>query len=644
MKKASIILALFFTTLCYGQLQVGFVTDDISCFGGQDGTITAQASGGTNPYSYLWATGDTAQTLTGLAAGIYTVTVTDAVGDTVSGFATLTEPLAMGLNFAQIPSNCGLNNGEATVFITHGAGPYDVLWSNMGSGTAILNVAPGGYSATVTDANGCTQHANVIVQEDSACYAVIRGRAFYDLNLNCIMDGNDWPVANNLIMVSPGHLAYTNSLGFYSIQVPGGSYHLSSIGAGQYNTFTCPSSSDSIAVSIVDGDRVIVDLPIDSPSFRDVRVNLFSHATIPGANHELTVIVLNRGPDSLPSFSGYIVMDSINAGASIINPPVNVVEDSFVIGNPSRLYFTITQLGPYQPIRFTVYSVNPPIPILNIGYVLCHTAVIDPPIGYNMELPNDTSKSCRTVVAAYDPNDKQVFSNGRSVDGDALPGDSIFNYYIRFQNTGNNMAYNVTVKDTLDVTLSPSSFEFVDASHAYKVEFDGDRIVHFVFEDINLVDTSVSLIESQGYVSFNIKIAQPEVLEIPIPNQAAIYFDYNPPIFTNTVLTTRKEPVEPSDTLEPVDSVVIGIYDIDEVRLNVSPNPASNMVSINANGRPISMVVLYNLSGKQVANQQINQANTVQLPVGEYAPGLYILQVNAGGEVYRTKLVLGIER
>lgn len=644
MKK---ILSLLFVVLLIsyqtkGQIVILFATDSVTCHGGSDGSIRTQIASANSPFTYLWSDGSTDPDIYNKPVGTYTVTVTDALGDTASRTGYIPEPQGLHFTFYPTPANCGVNDGSATAYIQNGTPPLTYAWSNFTSGSAILNVPSGGYSLTVTDANGCTSHQNVIVPKDSNCFGIISGMAYFDWDSNCVRNGTEPGLVNKLIQVSPGYFAATRSNGIYSIKVDPGTYSLKALkNAGQQIPYTLNcGTGDSLVTSVQLNDSLPnQDFPIEVPVIRDVSVSITSHRTIPGANHELTIIIRNRGYDSIPRFSGYLELDSLNTTGNLINPPSNVTQDSLVVGTPSRLYFTVNNLSSYQHSRITVYTDNPPIPILNIGDVLNHKVAITPSTGFDTNPLNDTAIARTIVVAAYDPNDKQVFSNGNPVDGDATPDDTILNYLVRFQNTGNNIAYNVTVKDTLDSDLDPRTFDFIGSSHPCRIEFDGENIVHFIFDDINLVDTSVSYTESQGYLMYNIKVKDPEILDVPILNQAAIYFDYNPPIFTNTVQTIRKI----DTTINNPDTTTVGNIQPTAASLSVYPNPTNSVATVSLGQKPINGLSVYDLTGKQVIehkglNTTIHTIHTIDL-----ARGIYLLEVKSGETVYRSKLVVNKE-
>lgn len=139
-------------------LNVTLNTQNISCYGIQNGNITANASGGTPPYQYLWMPGgSTSQTINNLATGNYFVTVTDANGCSQIQSASISQPGGINLNISTSQSNCGMNNGQASVSPSGGTPPYTYLWSPGNYTTAtIAAITSGIYHVTVTDAMGCS--------------------------------------------------------------------------------------------------------------------------------------------------------------------------------------------------------------------------------------------------------------------------------------------------------------------------------------------------------------------------------------------------------------------------------------------------------------------------------------------------------
>ena len=147
-------------------------TTQIACMGQSTGKINAAPSGGTPPYTYLWsanATGNTNSTISNLAAGVYTLTVTDAGGCWSTTTAIIIQPTgtALGVSLSPYPSTCGLNNGSISVAATGGVGAYTYSWSNGQTGNIAAGLLSNTYTVTVTDNNSCTVASTALVPPSS---------------------------------------------------------------------------------------------------------------------------------------------------------------------------------------------------------------------------------------------------------------------------------------------------------------------------------------------------------------------------------------------------------------------------------------------------------------------------------------------
>ncbi len=167
--------ALFFRSLCMlfllipgflsAQMSVTITKTNVSCFGGNNGSATASATGGTGPYTYHWSNNATTATITGLVAGSYSVTATDATQATAVASVAITQPASpLGVQVYGESQICGIvPDGKATAVPFGGTPPYTYLWSNGGTTAQITGLAAGVYTVTVTDANGCTTSGSATV-------------------------------------------------------------------------------------------------------------------------------------------------------------------------------------------------------------------------------------------------------------------------------------------------------------------------------------------------------------------------------------------------------------------------------------------------------------------------------------------------
>lgn len=162
-----------------------------NCFGENMGTATANTSGGNLPYSYLWSSGETTQSIQDKPAGDYSVTVTDANGCSNSKMVTISQPVApLGLTTEQTKFGCAYTKSSmATATATGGTIPYDYLWSNGQDNAIANNLASGNYSVTVTDANGCQESTSLSVMDLDPVIPTL------DFTSPTCHDGNDGTVS-----------------------------------------------------------------------------------------------------------------------------------------------------------------------------------------------------------------------------------------------------------------------------------------------------------------------------------------------------------------------------------------------------------------------------------------------------------------
>ncbi len=129
---------------------------DVSCFAGNDGTISITISGSVAPYTYIWNDGDTNEDRTNLTAATYDVTVTDFNACIETYSVIVAEPTLLSLSSTHVDVLCfGGNNASIDLTVIGGTTPYNFAWSNSGVTEDLSNITAGIYSVTVTDANSC---------------------------------------------------------------------------------------------------------------------------------------------------------------------------------------------------------------------------------------------------------------------------------------------------------------------------------------------------------------------------------------------------------------------------------------------------------------------------------------------------------
>ncbi len=178
-----------------------------TCAGGQTGTVTANVSGGTGPYTYSWSPlGGTGASASVLPATHYLCNVTDAKGCTLAVHDTIFAPPAIVMSFIQTNVSCsGSSTGSATVTVTGGTGAYTYSWTPSGGTASVAsNLSAGTYTCSVKDANGCSQSTAITITQPNALVQLIPEP---QQNLLCNGASNGWATA----LVVGGTPLYTYS-------------------------------------------------------------------------------------------------------------------------------------------------------------------------------------------------------------------------------------------------------------------------------------------------------------------------------------------------------------------------------------------------------------------------------------------------
>jgi len=170
-------------------LSVNTILTDALCFGSCDGTSEALASGGTQPFTYLWddALNQTTITASGLCAGTYQVEVTDNNGCIATANTIIGEPTIISIDSTVTNANCGQPDGQACVIASGGTGTYTYLWPSGGTNSCEINLIASTYIVSVFDQNNCEQQISVEVQDLGGPVASITG--FTDVSCNAFCDG-----------------------------------------------------------------------------------------------------------------------------------------------------------------------------------------------------------------------------------------------------------------------------------------------------------------------------------------------------------------------------------------------------------------------------------------------------------------------
>lgn len=599
-------------------------TDDLCSLGG--GSITFLPSGGTPPYLYSFCGNvPSSTTVSGLYEGIYLIEIVDANGckliETVEIFS------ASSSNVTTTNETCLLNDGTAT--ISAFGSNFNYLWNTGATTQGITGLSTGFYVSTVTDiTNQCTKVDTSFVEQDSTCIVYINGQVIWDnLNPDCTIDATSTYPSNKLVFLyKNGQLADMNNtdhLGQYAFTVDTGVYVIR-VATGPYEVFACPTV-DSVVLSALTPNTTYQE---------DFYQTLLPH-------QDLCVEYLN-GP-ARPGFDQWHTISYCNYGTDTISGTITLVHDSILTG-----FDAYGLEDSYDPITFTaiwsftdlppgscgIYKFKTVTPVgTTLGEILANTVTIGPTTN-DIDLENNSSTVYNIVTGSYDPNDKQNLVAESTFSGPVYEDDDQFHYFIRFQNTGTDTAFTVVVKDEIDSNLDITSVRPLAASHTYDLTIEDQRTLVFTFNNILLVDSVTNEPASHGYLSFTIDLANPNSpIGTVIENVAGIYFDFNAPIITNTVVNTISDPLS-----------------LDDVPLHFSsriyPNPTNGlaMVHLELEESDLIRLELVDVTGKLYAVPVLDQLfskgeHLIPLELKGIPYGLLIVQVTVGGQKQSLKLV-----
>ncbi|MCB0517518.1 MAG: T9SS type A sorting domain-containing protein [Lewinellaceae bacterium] len=241
---------------------------------------------------------------------------------------------------------------------------------------------------------------------------------------------------------------------------------------------------------------------------------------------------------------------------------------------------------------------------------------------------------CQENIGSFDPNDKSAAPFGYG-ENHFIERNTDIEYLIRFQNTGTDTAFKVVVLDTLPQYLDPVSVRPGIGSHPFSFEMLDEKVLRFTFDNILLPDSTTNEAASHGFVKFSVKQQPGLDLGTVIENNAAIYFDFNEPVITNTVFHTIGENF--IEVINDANERPAGFGD-----LLVYPNPSSGYVNFEIPGGPLGdgTFVLHDHLGRVVRMDTV-AGNRFRFERGRLVPGIYFYSIeNEGDRLYSGKIIL----
>ncbi len=449
------------------------------------------------------------------------------------------------------------------------------------------------------------------IEPDNACF--ITGNLFLDVNANSVIDAADTPISNMMVTGSFGSnqwLSFSSSNGEYYLVSDTGVVTTVTPEYLLYHTVSPSSHNITInSVGQVSSGNDFLYTPI--PGITDVRITHNSTFFRPGFNTTHNLIYSNDGTDTVTGtilFFHDTAVSLVSATAPYTQIAANTIE------------FNYSNLIPGETRNIQVVTLTDSTAFL--GQPVANGTQIYPLLTDTLPFNNsDTTRNF--VINSYDPNNKLVDPDGNITPAQVAAGIDL-NYTINFQNTGNAPAIHVNVLDVIDDRLDLSTIQIVSTSHPLtSVNIGANRQLHFQFANINLPDSVNNEPASHGFINYRIRPLTSLFEGDEISNTAAIYFDNNLPVITNTVITRVETPVGVSDIAA-------------DGQITIYPNPNHGNFTVQFNsGLSFDSWVVYNTLGGKVDSGKVTQQDSFGIRSSSLTPGIYLIQLS-GKQVSRT--------
>jgi hypothetical protein len=357
---------------------------------------------------------------------------------------------------------------------------------------------------------------------------IIKGQVFVDNNGNHIKDAGEMYYSQGRVTSIKNTDTITARIfgGLYFNNVDTGTYVTTYKPANNYyNVFPVSRSSSFANFDLKDSFDFAL---APKPNINDLEVQLLPLSTPrPGFDVNYRVITKNVGTTTLNNVVVGFKNDSRMGYNFASRPESGIAADSIWWGPFTLNAFDIDTLY----INYTLY----PPPALNNGDTISNKVTANP-VSNDSSSANNVASVREIVRGSFDPNDKTEVHGG-TLTTTQYAGGEYLQYLIRFQNTGTDTAFFITVKDTLQQKLDLSTLEVVSASHPFVFRLNGS-IATWDFKKINLPDSTTDESGSHGFILFRVKPKTGLAVGDEFANNAAIYFDFNLPVITNQDKTT----------------------------------------------------------------------------------------------------------
>jgi uncharacterized repeat protein (TIGR01451 family) len=459
---------------------------------------------------------------------------------------------------------------------------------------------------------------NIRLSSDQFLYAVYNSRiyktklkipkkyklicnVFLDKNNNCQKDFNE-PFIENIKIKSDINTKLTNNIGSATFYLNEGVNNISPL----FDSYFYKSCQTSYLIDIkTSNNSNSIEIPLQLVNHcAELQATMSIQNLRRCFSNTYAVLVCNQGTKDASNSKITITLDSLFEFEKASLPIISKNGKTIVLDAGT------IKVNDCQKFTFD-FKVSCDA---KIGQLHCIKAICSSPNDCNDPTRASTEfTECMRNIGSYDPNDKTAFVNGVQNVEHVKAGQKL-EYLVRFQNTGTDTAFTVVIKDSISANLDVSSIVMGASSHRYTWEVK-ENVLIVSFNNIMLPDSNKSERNSHGFIKFKINpkpnIGYKDIIE----NTAAIYFDYNAPVFTNKVILNQK---------------TLSVKSLDTERLDFSifPNPSNEFLHLQwTNSTTLnSTAFIYALDGRLMTKKDFT-SSSADFDLITFPPGIYIIKM-----------------